>query len=47
MDCPLTEEHRDALYDEDDIINIDDLLGTMDGLERLATFLDRTKSYNK
>lgn len=47
MDCPLTEEHRHTLYDEDNIISTDDLLGTMDGLERLTTFLDRTKAYDK
>lgn len=47
LSCPLFRRQRRTLRDEDGSIKIDDLVGTLQGRERLATFLSSSTAFNK
>jgi hypothetical protein len=46
-DCEQYEAHRHLLADKHGNIRLDDILGTAEGLERLANFISKTGAFDK
>jgi hypothetical protein len=44
-ECPLHDEHRHLLYNDEQNINPTDLFGTKEGIERLTEFLTKTNAF--
>jgi hypothetical protein len=44
-ECPLYDEHRHLLHDEDQNIIPTDIFGTRKGIERLIEFLSKTNAF--
>jgi hypothetical protein len=46
-ECTLHDTHRHLLLNEDGELNVEELLGSEKGIDRLAEFLEETDAYAK